>query len=93
MSYYTYSASTGFPYYEVVIYPMARCYVDQDAEYKKYWRRIFKRLGRYLQRLQIILARIDDAEEKRLNMIRWTTKVVNKIWKTIKAFWRWKQRN
>jgi hypothetical protein len=92
VSYWTDSTSTDFPYYEVVIYPMAS-YGDPVEEMKRYWCRAFKRLGRHLQKKEIMLSMLSEHEQKRLNVMRWTTRVVDNIWRTIKAFWRWKLRS
>jgi hypothetical protein len=78
--------------YVCLAYP-TRVYVDPSEEIERYWRRVFRRLGSYLQARPINAARVAEYEKKHRNKIHWTTKMVSKIWRTIKAFWRWKTRN
>jgi hypothetical protein len=90
VSYWTDSTSTDFPYYEVVYVPAA--YVSRVDEMKQYYR-AHGRISRYFQWWLILIVMMSDNEKKRMNIILWTTKVVDNLWRTKKAFWRWKLRS
>lgn len=89
MSYWTDSTCTDFPYYAVVY---STPYVSRVDEMKLYYR-THGRTSRYFYWWLILIVMMSEYEKKHVNIMLWTTRVVDNIWRTIKAFWRLKLRS